>query len=295
MWLADIGLLFRRVRTRVLLLVLAAVPIAVAVAVRLSGEGPSPGSGPRFFDQITNNGVFAALVGLTVTLPFFLPLAVAIVAGDAVAGEANLGTLRYLLSRPVGRTRLLVIKATTVTIFCFVATFAVAIAGLILFPIGDVTTLSGDTLSLAAGTLRIGLAAVLVALSLLGLAAIGMFISTLTDAPVGAMAGTVGVAVLSGVLNAVPALSWLHPFLLTHYWLSFGDVLRSPVYWNQILLNLLVQAVTVVVLRPLPGRASRARTCSRRAHGSSRSAATCVRSANAPPAGRSRWSEESGS
>ena len=57
MWLADIGLLFRRVRTRVLLLVLAAVPIAVAVAVRLSGEGPSPGSGPRFFDQITNNGV----------------------------------------------------------------------------------------------------------------------------------------------------------------------------------------------------------------------------------------------
>src|ERR1700730_2662563 len=164
MWLADIGLLFRRVRTRVLLLVLAAVPIAVAV--RLSGEGPSPGSGPRFFDQITNNGVFAALVGLTVTLPFFLPLAVAIVAGDAVAGEATLGTLRYLLSRPVGRTRLLVIKATTVTIFCFVATFAVAIAGLIagsiLFPIGGVTTLSGDTLSLAAGTLRIGLAAVLV-------------------------------------------------------------------------------------------------------------------------------------
>ena len=249
MWLAEFGLLFRRVRTRVLLFVLAAVPVAVAVAVRLSGEGPSPGQGPRFFDQITNNGVFAALVGLTVTLPFFLPLAVAIIAGDAVAGEANLGTLRYVLSRPCGRTRLLVLKGTTVTLFCFVATFAVALAGLIagaiLFPIGDVTTLSGTTLSLAAGTLRIGLAAVLVALSLLGLAAIGMFISTLTDAPVGAMAGTVGVAVLSGVLDAVPALSWLHPFLLTHYWLSFGDVLRSPVYWNQIVLNLVVQAVTV--------------------------------------------------
>src|SRR2546430_12497966 len=187
MWLADIGLLFRRVRTRVLLLVLAAVPIAVAVAVRLSGEGPSPGSGPRFFDQITNNGVFAALVGLTVTLPFFLPLAVAIVAGDAVAGEANLGTLRYLLSRPVGRTRLLVIKATTVTIFCFVSTFSVAIAGLIgrsiLFPLLDVTTLSGDTLSLAAGTLRIGLAAVLVPLSLRRTAALGKVPSTPTARP----------------------------------------------------------------------------------------------------------------
>jgi ABC-2 type transport system permease protein len=251
MWLAEMSLLFRRVRTRVLILVVALVPVATAIAVPLSGDGPSPGSGPRFFDQITNNGVFAVLAGLTVTLPVFLPLAVAIVAGDAISGEANLGTLRYVLSRPVGRTRLLVLKGTTLVLFCFAATFAVAVAGLIigaiLFPIGDVTTLSGDVLSLPAGMLRIGLAAVLVALSLLGLAAIGLFFSTLTDAPVGAMAGTVGVAILSGVLNAIPQLSALHPFLLTHYWLSFGDVLRSPVYWNQILLNLLVQGVVVAI------------------------------------------------
>jgi ABC-2 type transport system permease protein len=251
MWLAELSLLFRRVRTRVLLLVVALVPVATAVAIRVSGDGPSPGAGPRFFDQITNNGVFAVLAGLTVTLPVFLPLAVAIVAGDAIAGEANLGTLRYVLSRPVGRTRLLVLKGTTLVVFCFTATFAVALAGLIagavLFPIGDVTTLSGDVLSLPAGMARIGLAAVLVAVSLLGLAAIGLFFSTLTDSPVGAMAGTVGVAILSGVLNTIPALSALHPFLLTHYWLSFGDVLRTPVYWNQILLNLLIQTVTVVI------------------------------------------------
>src|SRR3989442_15845795 len=131
MWLADIGVLVRRVRTRVVLVVLAAVPSAVAVAVRLSGEGPSPGSGPRFFDQVTNNGVFAALVGLTITLPFFLPLAVAVVAGDSIAGEANLGTLRYVLARPMGRTRLLLLKGATVALFCFVATIAVAAAGLI--------------------------------------------------------------------------------------------------------------------------------------------------------------------
>src|SRR5437762_3689970 len=175
MWLADIGLLFRRVRTRVLLLVLAAVPIAVAVAVRLSGEGPSPGSGPRFFDQITNNGVFAALVGLTVTLPFFLPLAVAVVAGDAIAGEANLGTLRYVLTRPYGRTRLLIYKGAAVISFCVIATCTVALAGMlagaILFPIGPVATLSGTTLSLSAGTVRIFGAALVVGGSLLRLAA----------------------------------------------------------------------------------------------------------------------------
>src|SRR2546430_7671849 len=225
MWLADIGLLFRRVRTRVLLLVLAAVPVAVAVAVRLSGSGPSPGSGPRFFDQITHNGVFAALVGLTITLPFFLPLAVAIVAGDAVAGEANLGTLRYVLSRTVGRTRLLVLKGTTIIVFCFAATFAVALAGLvagsILFPIGPVTTLSGDTLSLAAGTLRIGLAAVLVAGSLLGLAAIGMFISTPPGAPLGALGGDGGGGRVSGGVQPGAGPAWPAPLPLPPLLLAF--------------------------------------------------------------------------
>src|SRR5204862_4188584 len=121
---------FRRTRTKALLLVLAVVPVLIAVAVRLSGNGTNPGEGPRFLDQVTHNGVFAALVGLTVTLPFFLPLAVAVVAGDAIAGEAHLGTLRYLLARPCGRTRLLVVKGITVLLFCVVASITVAIAGL---------------------------------------------------------------------------------------------------------------------------------------------------------------------
>jgi ABC-2 type transport system permease protein len=251
MWRAELALLFRRTRTKALLLVLAAVPALIAVAVRLSGNGPNPGEGPRFLDQVTHNGVFAALVGLTVTLPFFLPLAVAVVAGDAIAGEANLGTLRYLLTRPYGRTRLLIYKGAAVTSFCVIATCTVALAGMvagaILFPIGPVATLSGTTLSLSAGTLRIFGAALVVGGSLLGLAAIGVFISTLTDAPVGAMAATAGIAVLSGVLDAVPQLHVIHPWLLTHYWLSFGDLLRSPVRWTEITKNLEVQIAYIAV------------------------------------------------
>jgi ABC-2 type transport system permease protein len=83
--------------------------------------------------------------------------------------------------------------------------------------------------------------------SLLGLAAIGVFISTLTDAPVGAMAATAGIAVLSGVLDAVPPLQAIHPWLLTHGWLSFGDLLRAPVLWTDILRNLGLQVVYVAV------------------------------------------------
>jgi ABC-2 type transport system permease protein len=138
-----------------------------------------------------------------------------------------------------------------VAVFCLLAGLVVAaagvLAGVVLFPVGPVTTLSGTTLPLMSGIVRIFGASLLVGASMLGLAAIGLFISTLTDAPVGAMAATAGVAVLSGVLDAVPPLQAIHPWLLTHYWLSFGDVLRSPVLWTDIERNLGLQLVYVAV------------------------------------------------
>jgi hypothetical protein len=54
-------------------------------------------------------------------LPVFLPVAVAVLAGDSIAGEANIGTLRYLLIRPVGRTRLLVAKLVALIAFVLFA------------------------------------------------------------------------------------------------------------------------------------------------------------------------------
>jgi ABC-2 type transport system permease protein len=253
MLLAELATLFRRLRVRALLGVLAALPIALAVAVYLSG-GPSAGRGPTFLDQVSHNGIFAALAGLTVTIPFFLPLVVSVVSGDAIAGEASLGTLRYLLTRPSGRARLLGVKAVTVAVFCLVAALAVAagglLAGVILFPVGEVVTLSGTTLSLGEGVLRTFVAAGIVGVSLMGLAAIGLFISTLTDVPVGAMAAAVGFAVLSAILDSLSQTRSIHPWLFTHHWLAFGDVLRTPVRWSAIVADVKLQAGYVAVFLP---------------------------------------------
>jgi ABC-2 type transport system permease protein len=247
---AELATQFRRRRMIALLVVLAAVPAALALAVYLSG-GPQAGNGPTFLDQVTRNGVFAALAGLTITIPFFLPLTVGVVAGDTIAGEGSLGTLRYLLVRPSGRSRLLLVKAATAAVFCLVAALTVAagglIAGAILFPIGRVTTLSGTTVSLLEGMLRTFGAALVVGMSLFGMASIGLFISTLTDVPVGAMAATVGLAILSAVLDAVPQVHGIHPWLFTHRWLAFGDLLRSPVTWTDIRKDLLLQAGYIAV------------------------------------------------
>ena len=92
----------RRWRTYLIAAALAAIPIIMVLALKLSPPtGPDSGDGPPFLEQILSNGMFAALTGLVVIQPFFLPLATGLFAGDSIAGEAQGGTLRYLLIRPV--------------------------------------------------------------------------------------------------------------------------------------------------------------------------------------------------
>ncbi|WP_253259457.1 ABC transporter permease [Subtercola boreus] len=251
---SELAVLFRRRRTWVMLAALALIPVLVAVAVRLSSAGSS-GRGPAFIGQISENGLFVALVALTICIPLFLPLTVGVVAGDTIAGEASLGTLRYLLVSPVGRTRLLVVKFVAAMAFCLAATIMVVLAGVLigaaLFQIGPVTLLSGDTIGVGDALLRALLIAAYVTVSLLGLTAIGMFISTLTDVPVGAMAATVVISILAQVLDSLPQLDGLHPWLFSHYWLNFADLLRQPIEWSSFGSNALLQLGYVVVFGAL--------------------------------------------
>ncbi|MCC5480230.1 ABC transporter permease [Streptomyces sp. NPDC059680] len=245
----------RRWRTLALLGVLAAVPVLVGIAVKIQTRGgrtvDHSGQGPAFMTQITNNGLFLVFTALAATLPFFLPMAVGVVAGDAIAGEAGAGTLRYLLVAPAGRTRLLLTKYTTVMAFCLLATLIVAgsalIVGALLFPLGDLTTISGTRISFAEGLGRALLIALVVAASLVGIAALGLFVSTLTNSGIAAMATTVGILITVQILDQIPQLHALRPYLFSHYWLSFADLVRDPVYWDDLVKNLDLQALYAAV------------------------------------------------
>ncbi|MFI1957836.1 ABC transporter permease [Streptomyces althioticus] len=250
----EVRTTFRRWRTLALLGVLAAVPVLVGIAVRVeTGDGSSGGGGggPAFVSQITNNGLFLVFTALAATLPFFLPMAVGVIAGDAVAGEAGAGTLRYLLVAPSGRTRLLLTKYATVMVFCLAATLVVAVSalavGALLFPLGDLTTISGTRITFGEGLLRALLIALVVAASLLGVAALGLFVSTLTNSGIAAMATTVGLLITVQILDQIPQLHAVHPYLFSHYWLSFADLMREPVHWDDLTRNLGLQALYAAV------------------------------------------------
>lgn len=243
---SELRLLFGRRRNQILLLVLALVPVLIGVAISVSTGEARPGEGPPFLDRVSGNGFFLAVTGLATVVPFFLPLAVGVVSGDAVAGEAQAGTLRYLLSVPVGRLRLLLVKYAGLVAYAAAACLLVALTGLAvgaaLFPVGDVTLLSGTTIPLGAGVVRAMLVAGYVTVSLAGLAAIGLAVSTFTEVPVAAMATTVVLAITSQILDAIPQLDWLHPYLFSHQWLAFGDLLRDPVPTGAIVDGLILQA-----------------------------------------------------
>ncbi len=252
---SEISVLFRRRRTWAMLASLALIPVLIALAVRLTSSRPPSGRGPAFLDQVSQNGLFVSFVGLLVSVPLFLPLTVGVVAGDTIAGEASSGTLRYLLIAPAGRTRLLIVKYLATAVFCVAATLSVAIAGALigaaLFPIGPVTLLSGDSIAVGDSIVRSLLIAAYITVSLLGLSAIGLFISTMTDVPVGAMATTIVLSVVSQVLDSLPQLDWLHPWLFSHYWLGFADLLRQPISWDSFGSNALLQCGYIVVFGAL--------------------------------------------
>ncbi len=241
---SELRLIFGRRRNQAGLGILAVVPIIIAIAVKVST--PRPGRGPDFLGSITSNGLFVSLAALTLELGLFLPLAVGTIAGDSVAGEANIGTLRYLLTVPVHRTRLLAVKFAAITIFSFVATLWVAlvgaVVGLALFGGGEMTLLSGTQIGMGQALLRVLMATIYLALCFASLGAIGLFISTLTEQPIGAAISVVILNVLSFILDSIPQLSWLHEWLPTHWWMSFGDVLRDPIAWGDMTRGLLTAA-----------------------------------------------------
>jgi ABC-2 type transport system permease protein len=252
---SELRLVFWRRRNLLLLAVTAIFPLVIGIALRLAAPHPQGGGGngpaSAFFNQVAGNGVFLTFIALSSLLILVLPVVVSVVAGDAVAGEAGYGTLRYLLAVPAGRTRLLAVKFAVIVTFGLCATFIVAavalVAGAVLFPVGPVTLLSGVTISLSAGLLRLFFVTLYVAAAMAALGAIGLAVSTMTEHAIGAIATVMILVVASEVVDNVPQLAAAGPYLPTHWWLSFDSLLRAPVDTSTLLRGLLSFAVYTLI------------------------------------------------
>jgi ABC-2 type transport system permease protein len=251
--LVELLKLARRPRTWVSVGLLCGLPTLVAVFLAVTQLGPGPGEDPAFLSAVLANGALFPAAALAIVLPIFLPVAVAVVGGDAIAGEASGGTLRYLLLRPVGRTRLLVAKLVAVVVYVVVAVLAVAatafVVGVSLFPAepSAVTTVSGVTLSSTELSTRMMGAMGYVAILMLGVGAIALFLSTVSESSLGAALGALAAFITSQVLVTLDAAGGVRPYLPTRYWLAWIDFFRDPILWRDIERGAAVQVVYVVV------------------------------------------------
>ena len=247
--------LLRRPRTWVTIAALNALPTLVAVLLALTDLGPRPGTGPPFLSAVLTDGALFPLAALGIVLPLFLPVAVAVVGGDAIAGEVQSDTLRYLLVRPVSRGRLLVAKLVSVVAFVVIAALAIALVGYVEGRLllgraratSGVVSVSGSTLTQTQLFERTLLAFVYIMIAMLGVAAIAVLLSTVTDSAVAASLGTICFLVASTVLLGLDAADSLRPYLLTRYWLAFVDLFRDPIRWREIIHGVLAQLAYLVV------------------------------------------------
>ncbi|MBP2368629.1 ABC transporter permease subunit [Pseudonocardia parietis] len=250
---AELRWVLRRPRTWVMLVLLGAVPVLMALGIVLADR-------PRrsLLSEVTGNGLTLPVAALSLLLTLLLPLVVAVAAADAIAGESQHGTLRGLLMAPVGRLRLVTMKAFGVLVVAAVAVAVVTLSGVVagwlmigppvvLTTDGALLTMSGTTLSLPEALYRIVLAAAWTLGQLAAVGAVALAISAWTDHPLVVLSSVLGGLILFGVLAALPALEPLHPWLITSGWGAAADVLRDPLPYAELVRSALVAAGYLVL------------------------------------------------
>ncbi|MFI9323004.1 ABC transporter permease [Kitasatospora aureofaciens] len=247
----------RRRRTLVIGGVLAAMPFVILAAFQIGG---TPGRPDRttFIDLATASGANFAVTMLFVGTGFMLVIPVALFCGDTVASEASWSSLRYLLAAPVPRARLLARKFAVGLAFSAVAIVGLPAIGLVVGTVaygwGDLKLPAGASLPAGEALPRIAIAVAFVFLSELVIAALAFWLSTATDAPLGAVGGAVFLSIITGVLDAVTALGDLREWLPAHWQYAWADALQPQLEWGGMLQGVSLSLSYAVVLLALAFR-----------------------------------------
>jgi ABC-2 type transport system permease protein len=110
------------------------------------------------------------------------------------------------------------------------------------------STVSGTPLTTGELLQRTVLMVLYIGWSMLGVAAVSLFLSTFTDSSLGAALGGLAVLVGSTVLVTLDAAGAVRDWLPTRYWLAWVDLFREPILWHDLQRGVAVQGVYIVVL-----------------------------------------------
>ncbi|MFH9977970.1 ABC transporter permease [Streptomyces sp. NPDC017179] len=249
---------FKRRRTLVMGGILAALPFVLAVAFAIGGGPGGRGDRVTLMDTATASAANFAAVNLFVSAGFLLVIPVALFCGDTVASEASWSSLRYLLAAPVPRARLLWSK--------LVVGLGLSLAAMVLLPLvalavgtaaygwGPLRIPTGGALDAGTAAQRLLVVVAYIFVSQLVTAALAFWLSTRTDAPLGAVGGAVGLTIVGNVLDAVTALGHWRDFLPAHWQYAWADAVQPHAEWSGMIQGAAVSVSYALVLFALAFR-----------------------------------------
>jgi ABC-2 type transport system permease protein len=248
----------KRRRTLVMGAVLAALPFVLLVAFAIGGQPGARNGRITLLDTATASGANFAAVNLFVSAGFLLVIPVALFCGDTVASEAGWSSLRYLLAAPVPRARLLWSKLTValgLSLAAMVLLPVVALAvGTAAYGWGPLEIPTGGALSAGTAAQRLLVVIVYIFVSQLVTAGLAFWLSTKTDAPLGAVGGAVGLTIVGNVLDAVTALGHWRDFLPAHWQFAWADAVQPTLEWGGMIQGAAISVTYALVLFALAFR-----------------------------------------
>ncbi|MEV7323674.1 ABC transporter permease [Streptomyces sp. NPDC093970] len=248
----------KRRRTLVMGAILAALPFVLLIAFAIGGQPGARNGQVTLLDTATASGANFAAVNLFVSAGFLLVIPVALFCGDTVASEAGWSSLRYLLAAPVPRARLLRSK--------LVVALGLSLAAMILLPLvalavgtaaygwGPLQIPTGGELATGTAAQRLAVVVAYIFLSQLVTAGLAFWLSTRTDAPLGAVGGAVGLTIVGNVLDAVTALGHWRDFLPAHWQFAWADAVQPHPEWSGMIQGVSVSVTYALVLFALAFR-----------------------------------------
>ncbi|MGW1201580.1 ABC transporter permease [Streptomyces cyaneofuscatus] len=257
----------RRRRTLLMGGILAALPFILIVAFAIGGtpDGEDGGGGGgrgggriNLMDVATESAANFAATSLFVSAGFLLVVPVALFCGDTVASEASWSSLRYLLAAPVPRVRLLWSKLVVALGFSLAAMVLLPLvalaAGTAAYGWGPLKLPTGGALAAGDTIPRLALVVAFIFVSQLVTAGLAFWLSTKTDAPLGAVGGAVGLTIVGNVLDAVTALGSWRDFLPAHWQFAWADALQPELEWGGMIKGAAISVTYALILFALAFR-----------------------------------------
>jgi ABC-2 type transport system permease protein len=238
--------------------ILAALPFVLVAAFAIGGTPGERNSQVTLMDTATSSGANFAAVNLFVSAGFLLVVPVALFCGDTVASEASWSSLRYLLAAPVPRARLLwskLVVGLSLSLAAMVLLPLVALAvGTAAYGWGALELPTGGAIGAGTAAQRLLVVVAYIFVSQLVTAGLAFWLSTKTDAPLGAVGGAVGLTIVGNVLDAVTALGHWRDFLPAHWQFAWADAVQPHPEWSGMIQGTAVSVTYAIVLFALAFR-----------------------------------------